>query len=72
MVMAPHGVLHVVGAEGFLAGGDLLGEVGGGVDLLPELHVVIRQEHHPQTTIHIGIGVDGLGDAVDGRISLAM
>ena len=63
---AIHGELHVAGAGGFLAGGgDLFGQIRSGVDLLAQLHVVIRQEHHPQQAVHVGIGIDGVGNAVD-------
>ena len=63
---AVHGELHVAGARGLFAGQrDLLGQVGGGIDALAELHVVIGQKDHLEPAAHQRIGVDGLADGVD-------
>ena len=63
---AIHGELHVAGAGGFFAGeGDLLGEIGGGVDTLAEGDIVIGEEDDAQTAGDIGIGVDDFGNRVD-------
>ena len=58
--------LHVAGAGRLLAGQrDLLREVGGGVDALPERDVEVRQEHDLQTAGDVGIVVDDGRDVVD-------
>ena len=43
---------------------DLLGEIGGRIDALPERHVVIGQEHDAQPAPDIGIVIDHLSDRV--------
>ena len=61
-----HGKFHIARAGGLLAGGgDLLGEIGGRVDPLAQLDVVVGQEDHPQAPVHVGVGIDRFGDAVD-------
>ena len=46
---AVEGQLHVAGARGLHAGrGDLLGEIGGGNDLLGLGDAVVGQKNHPQ------------------------
>ena len=63
---AIHGEFHVAGARGLEAGGgDLLGEVGGWVDLLGQFHVEVSQEHHLEQVAAVGVVVDHLSDAVD-------
>ena len=61
-----HGKFHVARSGGFLTcGGDLLGEIRSWIDLLTQLHVVVRQKHHPESTVHVRIGIDGVGDAIN-------
>ena len=63
---AVHGELHVAGAGGFHAGErDLLGEVGGGIDALAELDVVVGQEDDLEPVADHGVAVDDFGDGVD-------
>ena len=58
--------LHVAGAGGFRAGrGNLLGNVGGGDDMLSVGAVVVLNEYHLQLVGHGGIVVDHLGHPVD-------
>eukprot|EP00976_Prorocentrum_cordatum_P099463 1191851-Prorocentrum_minimum.AAC.2 len=67
---AVHGELHVAGAGSLSAsGGDLLGEVGPGDELLGGRHVVVGEEDHLQQIAHIGVvvnlgahGIDQLDD----------
>ena len=57
---------HVAGAGGLGAGeGDLLGDVGGGDDLLGEGDAVVGEEGDCDAALDEGVGVDDAGDAVD-------
>ena len=61
-----HGELHVAGAGGFLpCSRDLFGKIRRWIHLFAQLHVVVSDEHNPQTSVHVGISVDRFGDAVD-------
>ena len=63
---AIHGEFHVARAGGFHAsGGNLFGKIRGWINPLAQLHVVIRQEYHPQATLHGGIRIYCFGDAID-------
>ena len=63
---AVHAELHVPCAGSLQAGGgDLLGEIGGRIHPLTQLDVVVGQEDHPQAPLHVGIGIDRFGDAVE-------
>ena len=58
--------LHVAGAGRLHARGrDLLRQVGGGNDHLGQAHIVVGQEHDPQTVARDRIIVDHPGDLVD-------
>ena len=58
--------LHVAGAGGFRTGrGDLLGNVGGGDDMLGVGAVVVLNEYHFQLVGHGGVAVDQLRNPVD-------
>ena len=58
--------LHVAGAAGLRAGGrDLLGQVGGGDDVLGVRTVVVVHEHHAHPVADLRIIVDHRGDLVD-------
>jgi hypothetical protein len=66
MVSALERKLHVAGAAGLLAGGgNLLGQVGGGVDVLRVLHVEVGEEDDLEPVAHGWIGVHRLGNGVD-------
>ena len=66
MVSAVQGELHVPGARRLVpGGGDLFGEIRGGVDALGVFHVQVGQEDHPQAAAHVAIVVDDLAHAVD-------
>ena len=57
---------HVAGAAGLGAGGgDLLGEVGGGDDLLRHGAVVVLNEHHLHHPARLFVGVDHFRQTVD-------
>ena len=58
--------LHVAGAGGLRAGrGDLLGNVGGGDDMLGVGAVVVLHEHHFHLIVHLRIIVNHPGDTVN-------
>ena len=61
-----HHELHVAGTAGLLAGGgDLLGQLTGGHQLLSQGDAVVLQEDHLQLILTDGIGVDLGGQGVD-------
>jgi hypothetical protein len=63
---AVHGELHVAGSRGFLAGQrNLLAQVGGGIDALPQLHAVIGQKDDLEPALHQRVGVDHLAHGVN-------
>ena len=60
------GKLHVAGAGSFHSRRrNLLGQVGGGNDLLRQTDIVIGQENDPQEIANEGIAIDDLGHIID-------
>ena len=58
--------LHVAGSGGLSAGrGDLLGEVGGGHDLLGQGDTVVLQEDDLELVADVGVVVHHLGHPVE-------
>ena len=58
--------LHVAGAARFLAGGgDLLGQIGGGIDEVRVLHVEVGEEDDLQPVAHGGVVVHEIADGGD-------
>ena len=61
-----HGEFHVAGPRSLFArGGDLFAEVCGGIDLLPEGHVVVRQKKHFEAVFHVEVVVNHFADRIN-------
>src|SRR5262249_12013985 len=61
-----HGEFHVAGARRFFAcRRDLLGEIGGGINMLGEFDVEIGQEHNFEPTGNVRVVVNDIGHAVN-------
>jgi hypothetical protein len=63
---AVHREFHVAGAGGFLAGGgNLLGQIGGRIDVMRDLDVEIGDEHHLQAAGDVVVAIDHFGHRID-------